>query len=300
MWHTYLQEFFKTHDYPEAAVPPLLESLNSILAHEKMGAALLDAVSQYESWESPEKEAVKALLAQVRQASREYGFQNETAELLLFLMLCRHLEQLYQRKGLPAAWFLGVPRDLRSKLNECYTIRGIWGSFVADWFVWFFSLDRFVMGRLQFECIPIPASYCPAGFEHMAGQPAVNLHIPSGAPLRQSDVQASMAEAAKFYAHRFPDGNVLFICHSWLLFPGHLEMLPDSSGIRQFMSQFTLAGTYEDPDRHDLWRIFHTDDVKNENTLPQDTSLQRAYVQWLKAGKTVGGGIGIRFMKCED
>ena len=296
MWNTFLKDFFVKYDYPPAGGAALLESLKAICAHDQMLSLLRQAVDAYESWQTPVKTDVQALLLQVRQGAETYGFPKESTELLLFLLLCPHLEILYRQKGLPEDWFVGVTRDLRSKLNECYAVRGIWGSFVADWFVWFFSLDRFVMGRLQYECIPIPAAYCPAGFEHMAGQPAVNLHIPSGVPLRQADVQASMAEAARFYADRFPDGNVLFICHSWLLFPGHKEMLPEESGIRQFMEEFTLAGTYDDPTGHDLWRIFDTDNTQDLDALPQKTSLQRAYAQWLKDGKAVGGGIGIRYI----
>ena len=131
----------------------------------------------------------------------------------------------------------------------------------------------------------------------MAGQNALNVHIPSGRPLIQQEIRDSMAEAAAFFAPQFSEGKVLFICHSWLLFPGHLEMLPERSGIRAFMEEFNIAGSYEDPTRHDLWRIFGTEAVDDPDTLPQRTSLQRAYVRWLKDGKTVGGGLGFRYIQ---
>ena len=297
MWNELLKEFFLKYEYPQAGAEALLESLDAICAHPGMFALMAQGVAAYESWQSPEKEDIQTLLNQVRQGAETHGFPKESTELLLFLLLCPHLEALYRQKGLPDDWFAGVARDLRSKLNECHAVRGIWGSFVADWFVRFFAVDRFVPGRLQFELIAIPAQYCPEGFAHMAGQPAVNVHIPSGAPLRPEDVRSSMAAAAQFYADRFPDGNVLFICHSWLLFPGHLEMLPESSGIRQFMAEFTLAGAYDDPTGHDLWRIFNADNTADLDALPQETSLQRAYVKWLKAGRSPGGGIGIRYLQ---
>lgn len=297
MWKVFLQDFFVQYEYPKAGASALLESLERICGHRQMLEVMQQAVSAYESWQTPGKEDVQKLLLQVRQSAQDYEFPKESTELLLFLLLCPHLEVLYRQKGLPADWFAGVARDLRSKLNECYAVRGIWGSFVADWFVRFFAIDRFVPGRLQFELIAIPESYCPEGFAHMAGQPAVNVHIPSGAPLRREAVRESMWAAAKLFADRFPEGKVLFICHSWLLFPGHREMLPESSGIRGFMEEFTLAGSYEDPTGHDLWRIFHTDHVSDIDSLPQNTSLQRAYVAWMKAGKGVGGGLGIRYIQ---
>ena len=297
MWNAYLQEFFQKYDYPAEGAAALLDSLNQILAHTQMSAVMARAVAAYESWETPVKGDIQELLNQVRQAAQDFGFPKESTELLLFLLLCPHLEQLYRQKGLPEDWFAGVARDLRSKLNECRTIRGVWGSFVADWFVRFFAVDRFVPGRLQFEMIPVPDSYCSDKIAYLRGQPSVNIHIPSGAPLRSEEVRASIEAAAQFFADRFPDRNVLFICRSWLLFPGHLEMLPETSGIRQFMEEFTIADSYEDPTGHDLWRIFHTDSTSDIGTLPQDTSLQRAYVQWLKDGKAVGGGMGIRYMQ---
>ena len=297
MWNSYLQDFFVKYDYPQAGAAALLEHLDSICRHPQMRAVMQQAVSAYESWQEPTRENIQNLLVQVRQGAQEWNFQTESTELLLFLLLCPHLEQLYLNKGLSQDWFAGVTRDLRSKLNECHTIRGIWGSFVADWFVRFFAVDRFVPGRLQFELIAIPESYCPEGYAHMAGKPAVNVHIPSGAPLRREEVRASIEAAAQFFADRFPDRKVLFICRSWLLFPGHREMLPESSGIRQFMGEFTLAGTYDDPTGHDLWRIFDTDNTADIDALPQNTSLQRAYTSWLKAGKAVGGGIGIRYIQ---
>jgi len=209
----------------------------------------------------------------------------------------KHLKRRYEDAKLPTAYYRGVADDLCAKLNECYALKGIWGTFVASWFSRFFVLGRFPIGRLQYECIPVPESYCPEGYAHMAGQLAVNVHIPSGKPLIRQEVQASMAEAAQFYAPQFPDGRVLFICHSWLLFPGHQKMLPQSSGIRGFMEEFTLMDTYDDPTGHDLWRIFYTENTDNLDALPQNTSLQRAYGAWLKAGKGVGGGLGIRYIQ---
>ena len=104
-----------------------------------------------------------------------------------------------------------------------------------------------------------------------------------------------MAEAAKFFSHHFPEGNILFHCNSWLLFPGHYEMLPPESRIRQFMEEFTIirANIYES--KPDLWRIFNTFDTEEPAKLPQETSLQRAYARWLMEGKPVGAGIGIRY-----
>ena len=297
MWDAYLQEFFKKHNYPAEGAAALLDTWQQIEVHPRMGQLLLDMVNDYETGRLSTIEDFRSRMVQLRQGEEAFDFAKEPTELLLFLLCTRHLQQLYRQHGLPESWFDGVARDLRSKLNECHTLRGIWGSFVPDWFLRFFSLGRFVIGRLQYEMIPVPDSYCSDVYAALRGQPSVNIHIPSGSPLRQEEIRASMVGAAQFFADRFPNRKVLFICRSWLLFPGHREMLPEESGIRQFMAEFTAFDPYDDPTGHDLWRIFDTEYTANIDALPQSTSLQQAYAAWLKAGKSVGGALGIRYIQ---
>lgn len=297
MYQSYLRDFFTAYEYPAEGSEFLLSHLDQLLAHPVVGQKLLDAVQAYEAGKANETPQILELLTQVQQCAKECGFPMEPVSLLLFLMMTRHLKQRCRDAGLPQGCFDGVARDLRSKLNECHTVRGIWGSFVPTWFPRFFVPDRFTFGRLQYEIIRIPAEYCTPETAQYAGQPAVNIHIPSGCPLDIEAVRASMKEAANFFAARFPEGKVPFVCHSWLLFPGHREMLPETSSIRRFMDEFTLLTDYIDETRHDLWRIFATDEIQDLSALPRDTSLQRAYLKWLEAGKPIGGGLGIRWIQ---
>lgn len=297
MYRSYLQEFFVTYQYQPEGAQSLLAALDQILDHEVLAPVFLGAVEEYARAAPEVSEQVSALMQRVHTAVLGTDLCPEAADLLFYLLCMKHLKQRYEDAKLPMAYFRGVADDLRAKLHECYALKGIWGTFVASWFSRWFSLGRFAIGRLQYECIPIPESYCPEGYAHLAGQPAVNVHIPSGRPLICQEIRDSMAAAAAFFAPKFPDGKVLFICHSWLLFPGHLEMLPPSSGIRAFMEEFSVAGAYDDPAGDDLWRIFYTENVRDPEALPQNTSLQRAYVRWLKDGKTPGGGFGLRYIQ---
>lgn len=296
MHQEFLTGYFREFDYPAEGAKALLNAWDAAQNHAVLGPALMHAVDSYVALSPDMPEPISSLLESVRAAAADSGVAPETVDLLFFLLCMKPLKQRYLDAGLPMSSYAGVAADLRSKLNECYRLKGIWGTFVASWFCRFFSLGRFVMGRLQYEKIPLPANYCPASMAHMTGKLVINVHIPSGRPLILEEVRASMAEAAAFYAPFFPENQVIFVCHSWLLFPGHLEMLPESSGIRRFMEEFTVIDTYDDPEGHDLWRIFYREDCSNPAALPQDTSLQRAYVKWLMEGKTVGGGIGIRLM----
>jgi len=43
--------------------------------------------------------------------------------------------------------------DLKFKLIECHDVYGIWGTFVASWYPWFYTMHRFKLGRLQYEAV---------------------------------------------------------------------------------------------------------------------------------------------------
>ncbi len=295
MWYDYLKNFFCRYDFPKDGADYLLSLTEELSAGSSVWEALLKGVRDYESGALQAKEALTALLTQIKEASAQCCVPSEACAFLFFALCTKHLKTIYDRTGLPESYFRGVAIDLRCKLKECRAVKGIWGTFVAPWFAGFFAMTRFAIGRLQYEMIQMPPYISTDGRYCFQGQPAVNIHIPSSGPLVIEEVRSSMAEAARFFASHFPQGQVLFHCNSWLLFPGHYEMLPPDSGIRRFMDEFTLIRGDTHADKHDLWRLFDTEDVADPNRLSQNTSLQRKYVQWMLEGKPVGSAIGIRY-----
>lgn len=295
MWHSFLQAFFERYEYPKAGAAYLLDTVQQLSAGGNLHQVLENGLDSYCSGTIRTLDDVKALLEEIKTAAEADNIPAESGSLLFFLLCMQPLKAQYDRMGLPEDYYAGVARDLRSKLNECYSVKGIWGSFVSPWFAGFFAMTRFVIGRLQYEIMQMPDCISTDGKFCFHGQTAVNMHIPSGKPLDMEEVHASMAEAARFFAHHFPDGKVLFHCNSWLLFPGHYEMLPPDSRIRKFMDEFTIIRANIYQSKPDLWRIFKTFETDDPAKLPKDTSLQRAYAQWLSEGKPVGAGIGIRY-----
>lgn len=238
----------------------------------------------------------KAMIAETAQAAGVAGVQEYTAKLLIFLCLVQRLRELYVKRNLDLQIWHDSCMDLHWKLMECHKLYGIWGSFVSWWFPGFFDLTRFALGRLQFELVEFPEGYERAGKEKPDKMTkAVNVHIPSCGKLDREACQASYRQAALFFADAFPDGQVAFVCDSWLLFPKNRELLGENSGIVQFMSAYDVFGTREG--NGDLWRVFNCADTKHLETLPEDTGLRRAYKNWLLAGNQVGSGIGIFFMQ---
>lgn len=63
------------------------------------------------------------------------------------------LRENYRAAGLTDELFWDTIADLKFKLIECYDVYGIWGTFVASWYPWFYTMHRFKLGRLQYEAV---------------------------------------------------------------------------------------------------------------------------------------------------
>ena len=293
----YLLQYTRENNFPEEAVKAFCHCLENIRRDSDLGTVLCQTVGAYEAGQVQTREDMQELAARVGAAAEQSSEKPETVYLLFFILCTKHLRKLYIQYEKPLRYFDGIAADMLSKLTECYQVRGIWGTFVANWYPAFFVLERFVIGRLQYDIRQLPDCITPDGKYCFRRQTAVNVHIPSGKPLEISEVRKSMEEAAGFYAYLFPQSEqVLFMCHSWLLFPGHYQMLPENSGIRQFMKEFTIIQVDISPEGTDLWRIFDTDDHSDPDKLPRHTSLQKSYASWLKAGNPVGMGLGFRYL----
>ena len=294
----YLHEFCRKFDYPAAAETALTAGAQAIAADPEAGRVFDALVAEYERLGTDTD--LNAALRELRRHDGHLAVPAETAELLLFIAYSAHLHTLYMARGVSEAIYFDSMCDLKWKLTECYECRGIWGSFVADWFPRLFQMTRFALGRLQYELIQMPQITSEDGKYAFDGDKAVNVHIPSAGPLRQDTLDESFRRAALFFAPEFPDGTVRFVCHSWLLTPMHAQMLPETSGIRLFMRYFDIFGFKEDPKDSDLWRVFRTADLHDPDALPADTGLQRAYIRLLRSGGHSGAAWGVRMMRVPE
>lgn len=132
------------------------------------------------------------------------------------------------------------------------------------------------LGRLQFN------------LEHQrTGDPVLNTHIPEvGGPMTPQACDESFRRARPFYDRYFPEhGARVAVCTSWLLDPQLAEYLPESSNIVAFMRRWTLVDDEpQDGDESMLEFVFRRDGQPLAE-LPQRTSLERAAVAHLQAGR---------------
>ncbi|MDD3242117.1 MAG: acyltransferase domain-containing protein [Eubacteriales bacterium] len=286
-------QFCGEFSYPAQACSALLECCDRV-TQSPASERFFMLVARYEA---DEMQNYPKTLAELETLAGQAGTHPYTLQLLYFICLARHARQLYRWRHIPEQVYFDSMCDLKWKLFECQKVHGVWGSFVAFWFPRFFELTRFALGRLQFETVTFGREYRNAGWELSPQDVALNVHIPSCGPLSREACLDSYGQAAAFYQDYFEERAAAFTCESWLLWPAHADFLPAHSNIRPFMADFDIIESKADPRGSDLWRLFDRECDCATADLPGDSSLRRAYIDWLRRGNPVGEGIGVFFWK---
>lgn len=124
-----------------------------------------------------------------------------------------------------------------------------------------------------------------------AGDPVLNIHIPSGSPLTPAECARSVAEAPVFFRRHFPEMPEprAMLCESWLLTAGFDALLPPDSNILAFQRMFTLFPMRGASGAQMYERAFNCQPPTQANAR---TSLQKAILEHVAAGATLveGGG----------
>lgn len=288
----YLLDFFRDFEYEAHDSDFLLFSYDRIMGREDTRAVWNEALNMYERDINCDYDLIISLAQEVAQRLDMHRY---TAELLIFICLSKHLRQLYTERGIDLAIFHNTMLDLKYKLDECKAVKGIIGSFVCFWFDRFYKLERFGLGRLEFEVDSFGRHYERDGFVLTPDSKAINVHIPRTLThLTPESCDRAFAMAKSFFADQV-DSPTPFICHSWMLYPDNKLILPEDNNVHRFMSRFDIFESADDPNLEDLWRLFDTDE-KNPARLPADTRMKRAYISRLKEGLPLGWGHGVFFL----
>jgi len=117
------------------------------------------------------------------------------------------------------------------------------------------------------------------------GDPVLNLHIPASGPLLPDACFDSFVQALAFFPRHFPDHPFrAFACASWLLDPQLQTTLKPTANLVGFQRLLRLQPVPGGNGQQTLARIFGTSDI-DPATAPRDTSLRRAVLDHLAAGK---------------
>ena len=289
---TYLHEFMTSYDYPAEAVSALLEAYDVLKDNtdfQKLLAAYdADRFCDY-----------TGMLQTCKQIAVDVDIHTYTVEFLMFLCCSRRLREIYRENGLEDAMWRQSMLDFKCKMEVCKSVKNIWGTFVAWWYDGWFRMERFGMGRMQFELLDFPLDYYEKGGKALRkGDKVINCHIAkTGEPLSPEMVEAAMAQAVEFFKDTFAGKPIPIFCESWLLFSKMDDLLPRKSNIRAFKERFEIIHDhlYEKGDYSEMWRLYDMDYTGNLEDFPANSTLRRNYLQYLKDGGQVGEGYGVFF-----
>jgi hypothetical protein len=193
------------------------------------------------------------------------------------------VRRLHARRGIPDDISWATLADLGRNLKRDRRLLGDGGLRTSRWLTLHFRGSIYELGRLQFNRMRIRAAHVADAFPD--GAAALGVHIPESGPLTPRACDESFASAQPFFARHFPETPTrLGICTSWLLDPQLADYLGPESNIMRFQRRFELVGEGFDGDADVLRFVFHRIAPSIEE-LPQRTTLERAIVAHLRAGK---------------
>lgn len=222
------------------------------------------------------------------------GISAHTVWGLFLALAAERAREAYLSQGISEDVFFDTFSDLRYKTVECMQNKGVWGTFVQFWYPIFYRCDIVKLGRLEYETITYRGPACQVGGVRIEpGQKVANIHIPSsGEPFDRESRLQSYRLAYDFFKDLHPDGPLVCLCHSWLLYPEYRKVLGEKSNIVSFMDDFTILEV-EDGGFDDAWRVFGPAAEGPAEQLPEDTSMQRAFKGYILAGGKHGSARGV-------
>ena len=225
------------------------------------------------------------------------GFNVYSVATYVYLVSCDIIYDKFKARGLNGEIFYDTMDDIRCKLLECRRVYGVNGCFVREWTFGFFKIDRFALGRMQYELAAWDGRPMIVGENTVyTGDKFVNLHIPSsGKPFDRAAREESYQKAIEFYKNEF-DGVIPIGCSSWLLDPIFTNEMP-TTNIADFAADFDAVVGKELDGFHDAWRVFGADGQHSPDRLPEDTNLQRVCKRRIQNGESFYIGYGIMFKK---
>jgi GNAT-like C-terminal domain/N-acyltransferase N-terminal domain len=201
----------------------------------------------------------------------------------VYLAALADVRRFHRERRIPDTISWATLADLGRNLVRDRLLLGDGGLRTSGWLTLHFRGSLYQLGRLQFNRITVRAAHVADAFRE--GAPALGVHIPESGPLTPEACDDSFAQARQFFARHFPETPTrLAICTSWLLDPQLADYLAPDSNVIRFQRRFSLVGEGYDGDADVLRFVFHRI-APNIDDLPQRTTLERAIVTHLRAGK---------------
>lgn len=217
---------------------------------------------------------------------RALGAAGRWFYLAVLLATVPDVRRYHADRGVPDEVSWATLADVGTKVIRDRDLYGAGGLHAQDWFTLHFRGVLYTLGRLQFNLSSVEDQRmaAPGGPGLPADAPVLNTHIAETGPMIPAACGESFARARPFFARHLGADCAVAVCRSWLLDEQLAEYLPADSNIVRFQRRFHLLPRRGDADRAVLEFVFHARDP-DLAALPRDTTLQRAIVEHLRAGR---------------
>ena len=286
----YLILLMEKAEFPCEAKECILNAFD--IVKEKSEKEILAILDEYKALEYVTKELVDP----VREIAEKADISEHTLWMILVILASGRAKDSFVEKVKDEQIFWDTFTDLRYKLLECKNTKGVWGTFVAHWYRNLLLANVIKLGRLEFETrtFVFEEPYIFGDITLEGEVDVKSVHIPSAPEKFDFDARLdSYKKAYKFFMGSEKGKPMVFVCHSWLLFTPYKQILSPTSNIVDFMGDFDIIKIEETQRFGDAWRIFGADAEKEPQNLPEKTSLQRAFKEYLVQGNNAGQGIGV-------
>jgi hypothetical protein len=126
------------------------------------------------------------------------------------------------------------------------------------------------------------------------GDIVLDIHIPPTDSFKVEDCRDSLRQAHDFFARYSPERPIkASFCHTWFFTPQLQQLLPPESNVVRFQREFYLFPFAGGPGF--LWNFVFGEKITDPASAPRDTSLRRAVLDWLAAGKELFDLPGVAF-----
>lgn len=206
----------------------------------------------------------------------------------VFLATLDDVRRYHAARGIPDDVSWATLADLGRNMAIHERIYGAGGLDEQNWLTLHWRGGIYQLGRLQFNRGRIrydAATIEQLGLDFRHGDPSLGVHIPEAGPLSPDACDASFRQAPHFFARHFPEETYrIATCGSWLLDEQLAEYLPPASNIIRFQRRFRIMPGGWLADREIVRFVFRRDTTRFDE-LPRRTTLERAIVQHLLAGR---------------
>ena len=215
-----------------------------------------------------------------------------TLGLFLLLEVAEKSQKLYAEKCVPEEYFLGALDDIKVKMAETKAWDNVFGTNCFGWESSFFCLKIIAMGRLQFEQDFYTEFEYNGVVKINKGDNVLNMHIPSGSKLDVDQCIDSLKNAFNFFKEVRVGKYLPVLLTNWFLYPPFKNLFSPGGNLVKFANLFDVVESIDYTSFRIAHRIFDTHDVSDIDKLPQKTSLQRNFVNYMKEGRPCGYGVG--------